>query len=134
MPLSWRVREHKWFYTSVGAALCSAFAAMVCLFFQKSSLQAVLPIYFLVLIVVVADRFGALAGMFGTLFAAAVFAFFLFEPLRSAAVKSQAGRNSLFMDVPCGYRFIGAIRPSSTDEKDLKVLTVWDKFNESQTR
>lgn len=95
MPLPWSVREHKWFYPSLGAALCSAFAAMVCLFFRKSSLHAVLPIYFLVIIVVVADRFGPLAGMLGTLFAGVIFAFFLFEPLRSAAVESQAGRSSL---------------------------------------
>jgi len=78
-----------------GMGLCIAAASTLCLFLEKSSVKPSVPIYFLVVVVLVAFRFGALAGMLGTIIAAAIFALFLFEPLRSLAVHNADERNNL---------------------------------------
>jgi len=78
-----------------GMGLCTAAASALCLFLEKSSVKPSVPIYFLVVVVLVAFRFGALAGMLGTMMAAAIFALFLFEPLRSLAVHNVDARNNL---------------------------------------
>ncbi|HTC94804.1 MAG TPA: DUF4118 domain-containing protein [Terriglobales bacterium] len=79
----------------LGIGLCTAAASTLCLFLEKSPAKASAPIYFLVIVSLVAFRFGALAGMLGTIMAAAIFALFLFEPLRSLAVHNAHERNNL---------------------------------------
>ena len=96
-------RHLEWLYASLGALLCSGIAALLCIFLQSSSFKTALPICFLAVIAIVAVRFGTLAGTLGTLFAEGIYAVFLFEPFRSVAVQSQAGRNSLL------WMFLGGL-------------------------
>ena len=79
----------------LGVGICAVLASSLCLFLERSSIKASIPIYFLILVTIVALRFGSLAGMLGTVVAAAVFAMFLFEPLGSLAVRNVNERNSL---------------------------------------
>ena len=79
----------------LGVGVCTAAASSLCIFLEKSPVKPSVPIYFLLVVVIVAFRFGALAGMLGTLAAAAIFALFLFEPLRSLAVHNVNERNNL---------------------------------------
>ena len=78
-----------------GMGVCTLTASTLCVLLQRSSVKPWVPLYFLAVIVIVAFRFGALAGMLGTAMAAAIFALFLFEPLRSLAVHNVDARNNL---------------------------------------
>ena len=91
----WNRQVLKRLYTSLGVASCMATAAVLSVVFRSSSFNTALPFCFLAIILLVAIRFGVLAGVLGTIFAEAIFAFFMFEPLHSLAVQSHAGRNSL---------------------------------------
>lgn len=62
-----------------------------------------LPFCFLAVILFVAVRFGVLAGTLGTLFAEAIFAVFLFEPLHSVVVQNQIARTNLL------WMFLGGL-------------------------
>lgn len=99
----WSVRELGWLNASFGALLCLGIASALSVFLRHSSFKTALPICFLFVILLVAIRFGSLAGALGTIFAEVIFALFLFEPLRSLAVQSQAGRESLL------WMFLGGI-------------------------
>ena len=93
--LWWNSRELDFLASLFGGLSCSIIAALVCVFFQRSSFKDVLPICFLLVITYIAIRFGFYAGASGTLLATLIFAEFLFEPLRTVAVQSQAARNNL---------------------------------------
>jgi len=70
----------QWVPAATSAALCTAAAACLTPLFHASSFRPFLPLLFLGVIVLVAIRFGRLAGMLGTVAAALIFAEFLFEP------------------------------------------------------
>jgi K+-sensing histidine kinase KdpD len=79
---------------SVGAICCTAVAAALIPVFSSSAIKSLLPLPFLLIIVLVAFRFGRAAGILGTLAAAFVFAYFLFEP-QGLAVSDPAAREHL---------------------------------------
>ena len=93
--LWWSSRELGLLASSFGVLLCLIVAALLCVFFERFSFKEMLPIWFLLIITCIAIRFGFLAGVLGTVLAALIFAEFLFEPLSSIAVQSQAARNNL---------------------------------------
>ena len=78
-----------------GIGVCTVTAGALCIFLQKSSFKSSIPVYFLILVAIVALRFGSLAGILGTVLAAAIFALFLFEPLGSLAVYNVHERKGL---------------------------------------
>ena len=92
-----------WLDPTLGVLSCSVIAVVLSQFLKETSFKAALPICFLVVILLVAMRFGSMAGTLGTIFAAAIFAFYLFEPLHSVEVKSQVGRNNLL------WMFLGGL-------------------------
>jgi K+-sensing histidine kinase KdpD len=57
---------------------------------------------FLGIIVLVAIRFGVLAGIFGTITAALIFAVFLFEPRLSLAVQDSVAKSNLIWMLVAG--------------------------------
>ena len=69
-----------------GIGICTVTASALCIFLAKSSVKSSIPLYFLIVVTIVALRFGSLAGMLGTVFAAAIFALLLFKPLGSLAL------------------------------------------------
>ena len=83
-------------FTLYGLALCAGSAAIACLFLREASFKVALPIFFLVVITIVAIRFGFVAGLLGTIAAGLLFSLFLFEPLYSFAVSNDSARNNLF--------------------------------------
>jgi two-component system, OmpR family, sensor histidine kinase KdpD len=92
-----------WLKPTLGALSCSVIAVVLSEFLQKNSFKAALPICFLLVILLVALRFGTMAGTLGTIVATVIFAFYLFEPLHSLEVASQAGRNNLL------WMFLGGL-------------------------
>jgi K+-sensing histidine kinase KdpD len=99
----WSVGEPNWLYPSLGVAACAISAALLCIAFRNSASNTALPLYFLAIILFIATRFGVLAGTLGTIFAEAIFAMFLFEPLYSVAVQNQAARDNLL------WMFLGGL-------------------------
>jgi K+-sensing histidine kinase KdpD len=88
--------------TFLGILSCAAAAGCLITFFRGSSFRPFLPILFLTVIVLVALRFGTLAGILGTMVAGLLFAVFLFEPTRSLEVSNSAERSNLIWMVVGG--------------------------------
>lgn len=99
-----------WLRSWVGALCCTAVAAFMLPVFWTSSWQSFVPFIFLVVISYTAVRFGAVAGVFGTISAALLFASVLFEPRPSLAISDPAARNHLISMIIigiCASEFLG---------------------------
>ena len=91
-----------WLRSSIGIATRALSAAALVPIFWSSSLRSLVPIFFLLVISFVALRFGHLAGLVGTMFAALLFASILFEPRPSLAMSDPVERNHLICMVVIG--------------------------------
>jgi hypothetical protein len=91
-----------WLPSLIAAAYCILAAACVVPLFWAHFLHPIAPLFFLLVISYIAVRFGSLAGIIGTLGAAAIFALFLFEPRLTFAIDSAAERNRLISMVIVG--------------------------------
>ena len=69
-----------WGSCSLGMICCTVTAAGLIPLFSTSSIKSFLPLLFLSIVVGVAYKFGRAAGVLGTVAAAWLFAWFLFEP------------------------------------------------------
>ena len=101
---SWRYYIHAmgWLRSSLGAASCTAAAGCLIPVFTGSAYRAIVPLFFLLVILYVALRFGHVAGIIGTVCAAALFEIFLFEPRLSLAIENPSARNHLISMVVLG--------------------------------
>lgn len=77
-----------------GSLLCAAAAGALCILLKDSTIERQTPILFLIVILAVAGRFGTSADILGTLFAAVVFAEFLFDPLHSLAIGNPVEKSN----------------------------------------
>jgi K+-sensing histidine kinase KdpD len=87
----------QWGSCSMGTICCSVVAACLIPLFSASSIKSFLPIPFLLIIALVAFRFGRAAGALGTVAAALLFAGFLFEPSGLAVGDPVAKRHLIWM-------------------------------------
>lgn len=71
---------------------CAGAPALLIPVFGKTSLKKVVPFLFLVVIALIASRFGSLAGVVGTFLAGFLFATFLFRPIPSLKIEEVAAR------------------------------------------
>jgi hypothetical protein len=101
---SWRAHLHVmgWLRSSLGAASCTTVAGCLIPVFASNAYRAIVPLFFLLVILYVALRFGHVAGIIGTVCAALVFEIFLFEPTLSLAIDNPAARNHLISMVILG--------------------------------
>lgn len=74
---------------ALGASLISAHV------FAGTGSSTAVPLWFILVLYVLAWRYGFAAGVIGSLLCAAVFAHFLFDPTRSWHVADAAARKSL---------------------------------------
>jgi K+-sensing histidine kinase KdpD len=86
-----------------GTGLCISAALIATTGFRGTQLAGVLPWFFVVIVAVVAVRFGIGAGISGTLAAAVIFAEFLFQPFMSIRVADTVERNALIWMVLGGF-------------------------------
>jgi K+-sensing histidine kinase KdpD len=102
--------------TFIGALLCALAAGIVALAANGIPARPLVPLFFIAVIVLIALRFGALAGALGAFCATLIFAYFLFTPVGSFKVlKGDARTNLVWMlliGVPAGY-FAWATRTGS---------------------
>ncbi len=87
---------------SVGAGCCAIAAAGLSPVISQTPFTSFAPLFFLVIIFLVAVRFGNYAGMIGTILAALIFELFLFEPRFSLMINDAASRNHLIWMIVIG--------------------------------
>ena len=81
--------------TFTAVVLLAAGAALACIGLAASPTRKLVPAAFVVLVVLVALRCGALAGIGGSLVGAAIFARWLYPPLGSFQVENAVARDHL---------------------------------------
>ena len=89
-----RLSQHHHFVTGLGVVVTAWSAALLCLVFRGRNGCTFIPLAFLVVVILVALRFGAVAGMLGSASAAVIFAFFLYRPV-GIHVEDPAARMNL---------------------------------------
>ena len=95
----------------IGMLLCGSGASLMALLFHRSGSVSLVPLWFLVVLLAVALRFGFLAGALGSVLAAAIFAEFLFQPYGSLSVESLPARSNLAWMVLGGLVFSYLLGP-----------------------
>ncbi len=81
--------------TLTAVMVLAAAAGLACLALATSSTRTLVPAVFVVAVVLVALRFGALAGILGSLAGAVIFAHWLYPPLGSLRIQDAAARDHL---------------------------------------
>lgn len=79
----------------VGGLLCAVAALGASLLAAGHPWEVCVPLVFSAVVLLTAVRFGARAGIAGTLLAAVIFAVFLFKPLGNLRVASETARANL---------------------------------------
>jgi K+-sensing histidine kinase KdpD len=105
---------------ALGTGLCLSVAVVFIGALHGSRLEGVLPFLFLSIVIVIALRFGSIAGILGTLGAAVIFAEFLFEPLWSIRIGDAVQRSNLIWMVVVGVaisELLGA-RPNNSQRRE----------------
>jgi hypothetical protein len=87
----------QWGACSLGTICCTVAAAFLIPLFNASTAKSIIPIPFLLIIVLVAFRFGRSAGVLGTMAAAFLFAWFLYEPAGLAVSDPVAKSHLIWM-------------------------------------
>jgi ABC-type proline/glycine betaine transport system permease subunit len=84
-------------------------AMLAILLFGRYDLRSYVPLGFILVAVVVAERWGASGTILGLLASATLFAVFLFRPIGSLRVSAEAARGNLewmlLLGVPAAYLF-----------------------------
>jgi hypothetical protein len=97
----------------IGTLLSAVFASILTLLFHRSTLRGFLPLAFVVVLVLLSRKFGVGVSLTGSLIAAIIFAAFLFPPLGSARVESEAARANLGWMVLCAVAVSYLLYPKS---------------------
>lgn len=79
----------------IGAVFCAMLAALSVVLMPRNAHRAALPIIFIVVIAMIAKRYGGWAGTLGSVSSALIFAYFWFSPRGSFAVSHDAARSDL---------------------------------------
>jgi K+-sensing histidine kinase KdpD len=100
-------QAYVWLNTLIGILACSISASLLILVTRGTAFRPMIPLFFIVVIVAVALRFGMLASSLGALVATMLFAYFLFTPVGSFRVQKGEARTNLvwmlLVGVPVGY-------------------------------
>jgi len=99
---------------TIGTLLCTAAAWAVSAISHGHTWEAWAPVLFVMVLLVVAGVFGALAGILGTVLAAVIFAVFLFPPLGSIHVGDSAARTNLAWMSLAGISYAFLFAPSNS--------------------
>jgi len=98
----------------IGGLLCAIAAVGVTAGSAGRSWEVWAPLAFVVVLLLIAAVFGAPAGILGTILAAIIFANFLFTPLGSIHVGSQAARGNLAWMLLVGISYAFLFAPSNS--------------------
>ena len=88
---------------ALGTVLSIVAAILTSILFVRSSWRGLVPLAFVVVILLLAKRFGVTVSLTGSVAAAVVFAMMLFSPLGSRRVQDDTARLSL------GWMIVGSV-------------------------
>jgi K+-sensing histidine kinase KdpD len=100
--------------SAIGAALCAIGALAASSIASGHSWESTVPLAFSVFLLAVAVVFGMRAGVIGSIVAALVFAAFLFSPIGSVRVSSEAARSNLGWMLLIGVAFSFLFAPPTS--------------------
>ncbi|MCU1297936.1 MAG: hypothetical protein JWO91_2214 [Acidobacteriaceae bacterium] len=109
------------FSVSVGTCLSLFASGVITALFRSRSVKAFVPLIFLLLIFLVARKFGSLAAALGTLVSAGTFALYLFAPFHSLLVDDPIARRNLMWMVLFGLIVAHFIPPTSNKRSNENV-------------
>ena len=113
MSYLFRLSRHPAFRVLLGVSLSSVVAAILS-FSIRDHAGTWLPTLFVVVVLIVAELFGAVAGILSSLVAALMFATLLYAPRGNLAVQSAAARASLCWMVLAGTSLSFLLAPTDT--------------------
>ncbi|HKF21592.1 MAG TPA: DUF4118 domain-containing protein [Candidatus Angelobacter sp.] len=111
---STRLRKLRRLDVMIGGLFCAVAALGSCFLAAGHPWQASVPLVFSAVVLLTAMRFGARAGIAGTLLAAVIFAIFLFKPLGSFRVASETARTNLIWMLLMGIAFSFLFAPPTS--------------------
>ena len=111
---STRLRKLRRLDVLIGGLLCAVAALGACFLAAGHPWQVSVPLVFSAVVLLTAMRFGARAGIAGTLLAAVIFAVFLFKPLGSLQVASETARANLIWMLLMGIAFSFLFAPPTS--------------------
>jgi K+-sensing histidine kinase KdpD len=109
--------------TTMGFLLCIALAAVVSGLLRTASGVESLPLLFLMIVAVVAHRFGTSGAILGLIGGSVVFAIFLFPPVGHLSIANEQARTNVVLMVLFGIAvsyFYGAATPSENPEEKTR--------------
>ena len=114
--LKWHMPDFHRSQDVYGVALCAGAAALVAICLRTTSLRASVIFPFLLVVIFVAIRFGAVAGMVGASVSAVVFSCFMLPPLGSFSVADPAAKENLLWFVVAGISLGYLFAPVPPDQ------------------
>lgn len=99
---------------AIGAVVCGLAAAITSAVAVGHSWQNMVPLVFILVLLLIAETFGARAGILGTVLAALIFAAFLFPPTRSMNIASDSARSNLGWMLLIGIAFSFLFAPPTS--------------------
>jgi K+-sensing histidine kinase KdpD len=99
---------------TLGVFLVTGAAYLLAKVFAGHDVKVFLPLWFVVVLVVLAVRYGIAAGVIGSLLSAAIFAMMLFSPVGSLRVSDHAARQNIAWMVLGGVALSCLFAPSGS--------------------
>ena len=109
--------------TAIGSTICTVAAVIVTLLLRNVRNTDSLPLLFLIVVGLVAHRFGTSSGIVGLVMGGCVFATFLFPPIGHIAIAEESARTNLIMMLLFGLAvayFYGTGKSDEDDSGDQK--------------
>jgi K+-sensing histidine kinase KdpD len=102
-----------WARVLAGLFLCATAALAVSASQMLHPWRLILPLAFVIILVLLAMRYGLLAGIIGAPLAALIFAYFLFPPLHSFQVDNEVAKSNLGWMVLAGIVISYLVTPQN---------------------
>lgn len=99
---------------ALGSLICALAALGASVISAGHSWKNLVPLLFALVLLVIAEIFGARAGILGTVLAALVFASFLFAPIWSVSIASDSARSNLGWMLVIGIAFSFLFAPPTS--------------------
>lgn len=104
--------------TAIGSGICTAAAVIITIVLRNMRGTDSLPLLFLVVVGLIAHRFGTSSAILGLITGGFLFATFLFAPIGRLAIAEESARTNLVMTLLFGLAVAYFYGTSKSDEDD----------------
>jgi K+-sensing histidine kinase KdpD len=117
---NWQLPRFQHSQDIYGASVCAGAAALLAICVRTTSLSASVIFPFLLVVIFIALRFGAVAGMLGASVAAIIFACFMLPPLGSFSIEDPVAKQNLLWFVVAGISLGYLFAPVPPDKGEKR--------------